>query len=99
MTDILGGSNVQAPNLQPVDLSPGMESQGSEIAGQFTNRGLGASTNLTQAEAGNVLNWSTRQEEMNNRLAQQNFANQIQAYQANTSNLSDLASLAGFLGL
>ena len=98
MTDILGGgSGVNAPNFQDVNLEPGMASSGSAIAGNFGNRGLADSTNLTQAEAGNVLGWDTKQEEMDNQLAQQSFQDQLQAYQANSSNLSGLAGLAGFL--
>ena len=97
MTDLLGGgSGVNAPNFENVDLSPGMESQGSEIAGAFGSRGIADSTNETQAQAGNVLGWSTKQEEMNNQNAQLAFQDQLQAYQANSSSLQGAAFGAGF---
>ena len=99
MSDILGGgSGVSAPNFENVNLEPGMASSGSAIAGNFGDRGIADSTMETQAQAGNVLGWDTKQEEYNNNLAQQSFNDQLQAYQANSSSgsLGGLAALAGF---
>jgi hypothetical protein len=73
-----GKSGVNLPSFGNVDLSQSMANQGADIASNFSSHGMGDSTNETQAQIGNTLNWDQKQFEANNQLQQQLAQDELQ---------------------
>lgn len=95
----LFGSGVNPPNFQPVNLTGSLQSKGMGIANQYANADSGLSTNETEAQAGNVLDVSTQQAEMNNQLANLYARDQLTAQAQNNSGLiAGLGSFGALLG-